>query len=385
MSESTSWRDSFSNIARFASREGMKRTLEETAETLTARRLLRYILQSAARELLPGERVSKCLRSVIPARHDSPGGHVSDGKAGRVELLYSPKWKRAFYGNLAQCASVWHDPVCASKITERRRIEMAGVLAGSKYYQLMATRTFQHSREDRLAELRVDFSEAKRRVKSGRGWADLEKRFGVIGSISGTEPTYGLENGFHLHDHSLYLFEGEVKLDDFREAMLERYTEAMRDQGRYVSAIYGLDVRATNDSVADYVSKWGVDSELAKYPTKRGRDGHYSAFQLLDLYAEGSAWAGPIFQEYAMAMKGSKQLVWSKGLREILEAGREVSDLELVEAVEEDAVALAWLSLAQWRIILQREKRGELLEVASLGSYVDLSTYLRTFGIYLES
>ena len=383
MSEQAAWRDGFSNIARFASLSRMKRTPDEMAENLAARRLLRFILQSAARELLPKERVASCLRAVIPP-HEKDWKPTDHKKTG-VQVLYSAKWQRAFYGNLAQCASIWVDPVCSSKITERRRVEMAGVLAGSKYYQLMATRTFQHSCEDRLTDLQLDFSEAKRRVKAGKGWADIEKRFGVIGSISGTEVTYSLKNGFHLHDHSDYLFKAEIGKDDFREVMLERYAAAMRDRGRYVSSLYGLDVRETNDAVTDYVSKWGVDFELAKYPTKQARAGHYSAFQLLQLYTEGVSWAGPVFREYAAAMKGKKQLVWSRGLRDILEAGREVSDLELVEAAEEDAKTLAWLSLAQWKIILRHEKRGELLEVASLGSYADLSTYLRSFGIYLES
>jgi len=377
MSETTAWRDAFSNLARFASAKD-----KPTEESITAGRMMRYILQAAARELLPKERVAKCLRSVIPAK--SEDGHTSDGRRAGVQLLYSAQRQRAFFGNLAQCASVWHDPVCASKITERRRVEMAGVLAGCKYYQLLATRTFQHSREDKLAELRADFADAKRRVKSGRGWVEIENRFGVIGSIAGLEATYSQENGFHIHDHSLYLFDGEIEPEAFRDAMLKRYTVAMDKNGRYVSAIYGLDVRGTNDSVGDYVSKWGIDAELAKYPVKRGHEGHYSAFQLLQLYAEGTTWAGGVFQEYAAAMKGSKQLVWSRGLREILEAGREVTDEELVDRPEEDAVTLAWLSLAQWRIILAREKRGQLLEVASTGNYTDLKNYLRCLGIFLE-
>ena len=378
MSESTAWKDAFSNIARFASVSAMKEAPEEGK---VASRLLRYILQSAARELLPNERVAKCLRVAIPPKNKEPGELA---RSARVDIWKTEKLQRAFYGNLAQCASVWHDPVCASKITERRRVEMAGVLAGCKYYQLMVTRTFQHNREDHLADLQKDFSEAKRRMKSGWGWAELEKQFGLIGSITGTEANYGLEYGFHLHDHGLYFFREGVDPDEFREAYLKRYTNAMAENGRYTSAIYGLDVRTTNDSVGDYVNKWGVESELAKYPVKRGREGHYSAFQVLQLYTEDISWARPVFLEYAMAMKGKKQLVYSRGLRDDLEAGREVSDEELVEKPEEEAKLFASLSLLQWRIILAREKRGELLEVASKGTHAELAVYLRCLGIFLE-
>ena len=351
-------------------------------------RLMRFILQSAARELLPRERVAKCLRSVVPARVIPDFGvswHQTSGGAGRVQVLYSQKRERAFYGNLAQCGSVWHDPVCASKITERRRVEMAAALQGSKFYQVMVTRTFQHTREDKLTDLRKDFAEAKRRVKSGKGWINLENYYKVVGSISGTEVTFSLENGFHLHDHSLYLFEQPIDLEEFMADMSKKYQAAMESRGRYVSRLYGLDARETNDAAADYVSKWGVNSELAKYPVKRGRDGHYSAFQMLEQFAAGEGWAGPVYQEYAAAMKGSKQLVWSRGLRELLRLGREATDSEIVEAQEEDAHLLAMLTLEQWRRVLTREKRGELLEVASLGRWDILATYLRTMGVYLTN
>lgn len=379
MTESA-WKTAFSNYARFASPSS-----ENGDSDQLKKRLLRYILQSAARELLPGERIARCLRVVVPARVMPEGvtWHQTAGGAHRVHVLYSAKRERAFYGNLAQCASVWQDPVCASKITERRRVEMTEALGGSKFYQALMTRTFQHTREDKLAELRKDFAEAKRRVKSGKAWITLENHFKIVGSISGTEVTYSQENGFHLHDHSLYLFEQAIDLDEFREAMTKKYQAAMEGRGRYVSGIYGLDVRATNDAVGDYVSKWGVEAELAKYPVKQGREGHYSAFQMLELYAGGESWAGGVFQEYAAAMKGSKQLVWSRGLRQLLNLGKEVSDQEVVEAQEDDARVLAMLTLEQWRRVLAREKRGELLEVASTGRLDVLVMWLRTLGIYM--
>ena len=156
MSDSA-WKAAFSNYARFASISA-----ENGIPDLLQRRVMRYILQSAARELLPGERVAKCLRVMVPARVIPDMGvtwHQTSGGAGRVQVLYSKKRARAFYGNLAQCASVWHDPVCASKITERRRVEMAKALEWSSFYQVMVTRTFQHTREDKLADLRKDFAE----------------------------------------------------------------------------------------------------------------------------------------------------------------------------------------------------------------------------------
>jgi hypothetical protein len=106
-------------------------------------------------------------------------------------------------------------------------------------------------------------------------------------------------------------------------------------------------------------------------------------FELLQLHAEGERWAGPKFQEFAVAMKGVNQIRWSRGLRKLLSLGVEVSDQELVEAPMESEILLAQLTFEQWGIILKRDKRGELLEVASQGSRDDLRVYLKAIGICL--
>jgi hypothetical protein len=51
----------------------------------------------------------------------------------------------------------------------------------------------------------------------------------------------------------------------------------------------------------------------------------------------------------------------------------------------EDDRVLASLTLKQWGLILKREKRGELIEVASTGDAGLLRAYLMALGIHLES
>ena len=128
--------------AKFASRTG------NDPETLAAKRLRRFYLQAVARELLPSARINQCLRSVIPGK-------------GCVNINYSKKFTRAHYGNLVQCASVWVDPVCSSKITERRRVELEEALGRSPWPGVMITLTLQHSRKDTLAALRQDLNEGQ--------------------------------------------------------------------------------------------------------------------------------------------------------------------------------------------------------------------------------
>ena len=353
--------------AKFASPPPEKGNL---LEAIAAKRLRRYYLQAVARELLPESRVAECLRAAVPG-------------AGCVNVHYSDKHKRAHYGNLIQCASVWVCPVCASKITERRRVEMLDGLNRLPLVAVMVTLTFQHSREDKLVDLKRDLAIAHRRLRSGKAWQSFCKRWGVVGAITSTEVTYGLDAGWHLHKHSLYLVREKIPdTQAIRDDISNRFEAIMAKLGRYVNPTIGVHVRATTREAANYVSKWGAAFEITKAAAKRGKGIHYNPFELLYLKSQGVGWAGDKFKEYAAAMKGVHQLQWSTRIREMLELGKLPTDEELVDAPEDTDRLLASLTLKQWGVILKREKRGELLEVASTGSAEQLQTYLVAVGVY---
>jgi hypothetical protein len=342
----------------------------ENRENLGAKRLRRFYLQAVAREIMPGNRVADCLRSVVPGKRC-------------VNIKRSPKFERSWYGNLVQCANVWIDPVCSSKITERRRVELEGALERSPWPGVMVTYTEQHGRTDKLVGLRGDLGKGLRRLKSGKWWQGFAERWGIAGSISANEVTYGLESGWHPHVHALYLVEVLPDTEAMRSELSAHFEAIMAKSGRYVSPEIGVHVRATTNTAADYISKWSAAYEITKAPSKRGRGERYNAFELLQVYAEGHAWGGEAFREYAAAMKGVNQIRWSRGLRKLLGMGEEVTDQELVEAPMESEVVLASLTLAQWGIILKRGKRGELMEVASLGDRHELRVYLKAIGVNL--
>ena len=351
--------------AKFASVSG------SDPETIAAKRLRRFYLQAIARELLPESEINQCLRSVVPGK-------------GCVNIHYSPKFKRAHYGNLVQCASVWIDPVCSSKITERRRVQLEEGLGRSPWPGVMITLTLQHSLEDNPLNLIHDLNKGIRILRSGWWWKDFKRRIGIVGSITSTESTFGLIAGHHPHKHILELVDGQPDTEQIRAEVSKRYIEIMQELGRYVSSDVGVQVRATDRGAADYVAKWGAAFEITKAANKKGREGHYSPFELLPLYADGKVWAGKAFQEYAAAMKGINQIRWSHGLRKLLGMEEEVTDQELVEAPQEDDILLASLTVKQWWVILKRSKIGELLEVASTGDAKLLRAYLKILGVFLE-
>jgi hypothetical protein len=77
-------------------------------------------------------------------------------------------------------------------------------------------------------------------------------------------------------------------------------------------------------------------------------------------------------------MKGSKQLVWSRGLRDLLELGQELTDDEVAAADESQAgdALLMPISLPIWRLVLKYDVRGQLLVLASRGDAGEVGDYL---------
>ncbi len=352
-------------------------TLAKSAANLppdpaAAARLERFELQGVARKLLPAERVSSCLRGLVPG---APG----------VRVLHSPERGSAHYGNLMVCSSVWHCPVCAAKISERRREELAAGIAAAKERELrvlLVTYTFSHTRSDDLSDILGPFLAAQRSMVGNRPYKRLCASYGVVGSIKSLEVTWGQANGWHPHAHVLLFVEGDVAdLPSFERDLYACWSGAAARHGLTMDAEHGLDVRATWGSVEDYVSKWGhapaarpwgTEDELVKAHSKRARadrDGErYTPFDLLRWLADtGESQAAALFREYATVFKGRRQLVWSPGLRALLGLDVESSDEDLAQAAVEDAVLIAMLTFEQWRAVRRLEQRGQLLEVARSG------------------
>ncbi len=91
-----------------------------TGELLDAHwghRLKRWELQASARELLPESRLRVCYR-----HRQKKNDFVRVYRRGEGEKAST------YYRGLQVCGSVWSCPVCASKITERKRQELVKVI-----------------------------------------------------------------------------------------------------------------------------------------------------------------------------------------------------------------------------------------------------------------
>ena len=354
----------------------------------------RFSLQKVMAALLPKFRVSKCLRVV---QRDSSGISVYKSLAHSTISL----------SNLQTCGSVWHCPVCASKISERRRVEMnqaneSHKTAGGSL--LFVTRTTPHYKTDSLFDIRTKFAKADGYLKNHRDYRNLMKSHGVsLGSIKAKELTVSDANGWHLHVHEVYFidagaFEGAAVSDNpeyvafietFRAGLYKRWkASAVKAGFDEPSEKHGLQVQ-NGDFAADYVSKWGVEptdgnwnasSELTKAHIKDSKKG-YTPFGLIRLYDETRDPALiPIIQEYAESMHGQRQLVWSRGLKAHF-AIEEVDDEALVEEKEDDAVEIGVISPDQWKFVVKNDLRTDFFLLAAVGWDV-LTNYLYSFDGY---
>src|SRR5260370_4419014 len=119
------------------------------------RRSVKWQMQRTAEALLPNERVAFCMRRL---------------QASTVDVLYSPSRQSAHYRGLMVCGSIWVCPLCAAKISERRRMELEQAIGrctanGGAVY--LVTYTLSHQRYDTLSTLLQAFLGAKRRIRQG--------------------------------------------------------------------------------------------------------------------------------------------------------------------------------------------------------------------------
>jgi hypothetical protein len=362
----------------------------------------RFAMQSKARELSPHDNaVQGCLR------------WPTNVHSGLVGVKYRPSTARAFYVGLQTCGQIWRCPVCANKITERRRVlwtnalrPKLGRITVNKYGEYekkiytrfslaMATFTIEHTAKYKLKDTLTILHHAYAKLWSGR-WAVQYKKLGhVIGTIRALELTYSV-NGWHPHIHCVFVMdEGSMRHSEqwFSDALRDRWRAVVDAAGGYASVTHGCTFHLADVSVIEYVNKLGMDTvfiredktlitEVTRFPAKKGRAGSVGIHGLLSLAMDGDEIAGVRWAEAQEILKGHYHIRTSNGLLRTLGAAAELSDdkLAAAELSEPGDEMLALLSANQWKVIRDRELRAQLLSVADSGSAKDVNEFLLEIG-----
>ncbi len=275
-------------------------------------RVERYRLQATARQILPKERIRACLVAASPVA--SP------------HLKYSPARKAAHLAGLMVCASPWSCPVCAARISERRRGEVAQAIAwakGAGLQVVLSTFTLRHGSNHSLAVSLGALNGAYRRMHRRRDFVALRASYGLVHGIRGLEATHSLDHSWHPHFHVLQFVSPGLDVTAYAAALSAAWLPSLAAEGFSATARRGVDVKATWGHVEQYVTKlgrtWDAADELTKANSKRGRKDSFTAMDLLRSVAEtGDQAHASLFREFALTMKRKHQLQWTRGLKSLV-------------------------------------------------------------------
>jgi hypothetical protein len=351
--------------------------------------IAKFYLQSLARDLLPGEKVARCLRAIVPGKH----GVGIKRHAGK---------NTAHYTNLRTCDSVWACPICSAKITERRAVELEAITTAWQSdtgFVAMLTFTVSHTRADRAEDVLIALRRALRRFKSGRGFQDIKARFNWFGSVTGLETTHGA-NGWHIHFHMLGFFHplADVTWREFEPAVKAHWLSSLMREGLGADWEHGVTVTLEHERIAEYIAKfgklpkdtrWTAAREIAKSPTKKAHEGGRTPFELLRDYGDGDKVAGRLFVEYFYSFKGKHQMDYSDDIKQWARenVGLEVqTDEQIIASEPEGEINFAWLNGADWYKLLKlpTDVRGELLVMAGKGDFEGFQAFLSNLGVLVS-
>jgi hypothetical protein len=327
--------------------------------------------------------------------------------------------RRAGFGGIATCGSVWACPVCSAKIGAHRQGEIEQALSawhGRGGRVALATFTMRHNASQSLADLWEAKSYAWGKVTSGRAWVDDQEQFGTplartitrgkrkgevvtegrVPWIAVTEVTHG-QNGWHVHVHVLLLLaEGSPDTDPLvammGDAMFSRWRDALqrkgfaaprvvRYNGPHESAGYprcdrlgahthgGFDWRLLHGDPAaalgEYFTKvnYSASMELARGDLKAGRGRNRTPFTILrNIVTTGDADDLDLWHEWEQGSRGRRQIGWSVGLRGLLLGTEDTPEDEEIAAADEGGTVEYGVHRSAWKIVVGLRVRCDLLE-----------------------
>lgn len=365
------------------------------AKQLLSRRAYAFALQAAAQALLSGthQRIIHCLKT---------RAFQAVQLGTNVSVSYSASKKHACYQGLQTCGSVWLCPVCSDRIAQGRREELMTVLQHyeNKYYPYLITATISHQVEHSLSTVYQGLRSAWTALRKSASFQRFQQKTGYRHDITALETPYSQVNGWHPHLHAIALFDHELSESEAFEVsdyLKNRWVALTEKQGFPASYERGLTFLPRSDHVAEYVAKfgylphgWHLEDEVTRSHVKIGRaNASYTPFQLLDAYFFGEQdWAGEKFREYALFMKGKRQLRYSKGFSAEIERDgiRLAADESLADSLEgKDYYWLLALEPKEWRRLKEFNLRGLFLDyIEQVAGDGDLCLqWLREQGIKL--
>jgi hypothetical protein len=282
-----------------------------------------------------------------------------NGLAQLVEMWKKPGAIRAYFKNLQTCGSVWSCNVCAMKISEYRKNEIAKLIkkahAAGKYIY-MFTWTLPHYYHESCSKVLEKFNVSTGKMKRQQSlktnpyfkpWSVLMKEYKNDGYVITKEILFG-QNGWHVHSHGLFIFDKKIEnqlqaREDFFQVWLKAcdLTFMLADSPdhilrAFIKRSFRLD-HLSGDAdkvISEYLTKsgvvkkekelkeWKLEHEMTKGHLKKSESGLITPFGILDKIrqlddpnSKQSKVLKQKFFEYTQALKGSSFVRFSPNLR----------------------------------------------------------------------
>ncbi len=296
--------------------------------------------------------------------------------------------RKAFFSGLQVCCSVWVCPICSSKVTERRRLEI--LTAQNQHFQCggvtyMVTLTIRHKKWQTLQVNMEKFRQSLIKLRSGKRYQTLTDELKLKGIIRSIEITHG-QNGWHPHSHELWMLDAKLTAKQYDAWFSELFTlwkNASKKVGLELpTRKHGLNIKYSL-SVSEYLTKighdqhWGSSSELTKSMVKKG----HGSLTPFDFLRDENPENEQLFIQYAEATFGWRQIFWSPGLKKQFNLIEKTDD-EIASEVEETAVVVARIPYKVWKQLILNDPdgilRSNILTVAECGE--DVLVYLVNLG-----
>jgi len=106
---------------------------------------------------------------------------------------------------------------------------------------------------------------------------------------------------------------------------------------------------------------------------KSAETGRFTPFEMLEEYlvakSPGPAYWGRLYKDYAEAMRGQRQLTWSRSpdLRKAAGLTEERSETDIMQGDEAGYILLAQLTSEQWGAVIWAGMRGVILDCCARG------------------
>lgn len=282
------------------------------------------------------------------------------GKSNESEVVIKWDGSRCFVSGVLACGNIWTCATCSARIRARREVDLE---AGAREHCRrggrlgMVTLTLRHDRTMSLDAVLSALLQSWEVLRHTRRFSGNAGKSGLMdrcdGYVRALEVTFG-PNGWHPHLHvMLFASEGVSRdeLDGSVTALYESWSQAVRERlGVGPSLERGINFVWFGDdseTAARYISK--VAKEISFADSKSGLD----PFSLLDTGTREDCMR---FVEFAQVMYRRRAMSWTRGLRDRLGLGVELSDEDEAAASDRVGTQVAVVTSTHWHSLNWREQ-----------------------------